>query len=244
MISVVVISRNQRSALERMLAALEAQVPECPRIFVLDRCTDDSQAFLEGRGERFLAKTSGFAFEAGATRDAGLALVDPGHDVLFLDADRAPVNLSPDLLEEALARFDLCLLKGAEDPLRPWFAPEFRLNPAMGHLQNGVFTCGFSIRRTAMETIRKFQDGRLFHPAFDGVWGCEDNYLGDLVRVLGLCCGGFPDTTFVQGVVGDNDAAYKMLRFREQYGLYLRLREHLARTFTAARQLTQGSAPC
>ena len=200
MISVLVISHNQSSYLVKMIEALAEQLPSLNRLFVLDRCTDNSVNILTQTGESFVIKSSGTGFEAGASRDYGLGFL-PQDDILFLDGDRIPHNLTEDLLAQASQQFSICLIKVDTD-YRTWFSDEFSINPNLNSKSSNVVSCGMLISRQVLDKIKQHNQGRVFHEAFDGNWGCEDDYIGYLANHLNIPCGGFPKTTHVEGIVG------------------------------------------
>lgn len=234
MVSVVVISKNQRGPLEKMLAALRSQLPDYPRLFVLDRTTDGSREFLMEEGERFVEKNTGRGFEAGSARNLGLSLVPASDDVLFFDGDRHPIGISPALVEQALATYDVTLISAEKELCRGWFTDHFTENPLMGFKGNSFFTCGFLMRRSAIQEILKLSMfNLLFNPLYDGAYGTEDMFLGDMVYHIGLSCGGFPISCRVNGEVGVMDEEYKAHRSKEQWAMrdgmraLLRVREEV-----------------
>lgn len=211
MITALIISKNQSNNLAAMVQSMRAQLPSIKRLFVLDRCTDDSASVLSELNERCIEKHTGNGFDAGATRDFGLNYINDGDDVLFLDGDRTPFNLSIDLLSFAVKNYDSTLLKADVD-YRKWFTESFTLNPKISAIANEFATCGCLLRRCAIDAIRNQQNGRLFNPAFDGNWGFEDYYVGHLIYRNNFSCAGFPIASYVAGGVGiDNNVPYKML---------------------------------
>jgi hypothetical protein len=226
MVSIVVQGTNLGESGPRMLAALRAQLPECPRCFVLDRSTDGTADFLAREGEQVLVKSEGRGPEPASARNLGLGRTDPNHDVLFLDGDRVPEGLSLPLLEAGMREFDICLLRTRQERFRTWFSEGFQANPSSGFLVNGVFGCALAIRRSALQAICRLQNGLLFHPVFDGHAGEEDGYLGDVAYHLGLSIGGFPMKAAVAGTIQPYDAE-TIVRFGEQLALRSRLRQFL-----------------
>lgn len=222
--SVVIISKDQEASLPPMLAALRAQLPDASRVWVLDRCTDGSLGYLLGEHETTVTKSKGRGFEAGAARNLGLAAVDEGYDVLFLDGDRVPAGLSHELLAAALDLYDFTLVKAEKDKGRPWFAEGFVENPAMGMFWNSFYTCGTLARAPAIKEVQALNHGNLFNPLLNGAYGCEDLYLGDMAYHIGLSCGGFPASCYLKGEVGVLDGDYKRFRMEEQHELRTNLR--------------------
>ena len=91
MIDIVIIGQNEGVYIQQMYTALR----EYPfnRIWVLDRCMDNSEEQLKKSGERYL-KTKGTleGRQTSHARNLGLKVCSPNSDVLFLDGDRYPVS--------------------------------------------------------------------------------------------------------------------------------------------------------
>jgi glycosyltransferase involved in cell wall biosynthesis len=223
---VLIISHNQAKYLELMIKALKLQLPNTQRLFVLDRCSDNSDEILIKNHEKFIVKNEGNGFEAGATRDFGLKHLPKSCNVLFLDGDRIPYNLTENLLAEGIDKFSCCLLKTSRD-YRKWFSDHFVKNPMLGTKYNNVATCGLLLSNVAINSIIAFNKGRLFHEVFDGNWGCEDDYLGDVLYYLKFTCGGFPKYVYVNGQIGDWQELYKKLGAAINRPKLLQLRANL-----------------
>lgn len=195
---VIIISKDQAPELPDMVYALRGQLPNIARMFVLDRCSDNSAEILDSMCEAYIEKESGTGWEAGAARDFGMSYLNYDRDFLFLDGDRIPSGLTEKILIDAFGTYDICLMK-LEADLRPWFQHNFTTNPNLGKYMNDTFTAAFTITNRAVQAIRKVNGGRLFNSVFDGKWGYEDMSMGDLAHTLGFTCGGFPKHVLVNG---------------------------------------------
>jgi len=209
-VRVVIISHNQAALLSEMVYSLRAQL-SFPRLFVLDRCTDGSSDLLDSLGEEYIIKDDGDGWEAGRVRNVGLSHVGYTSPVLMLDGDRVPSGLSDSLLEEASRKYDITLLGVSRDHRKFFKDFDFSPNDKWGSCKNGVYTAGFLISSSALNTITAYNGGFLFNPCFDGLWGYEDMSLGDVGAHLGLTCGTFPRYAWVRGtfdtqVTKDHDA--------------------------------------
>lgn len=193
-ISVVVISHNQAQAIPAMKAFLDKNFSGCPVLMVLDRCVDESVAVATACGMPFIENREGEGFLAGRMRDIGRERLGIDGDALFLDGDRIPSPLfTYEAACKALSLFDLTVLPVQEGEFRKWFHPtSFSVNPKYGEWVNDVFTCGVLVRGSALKSLVDSQKGYLFVPDFDGQFGEEDQYLGDVAFKLGLTCGGAP----------------------------------------------------
>ena len=192
-IHIVVISHNQAKSLPPMGAYLRDRFPGCPVTVVLDRCSDNSIEMARIAGFSPVLNYEGAGFLAGRMRDKGLA-VSGMHDTIFLDGDRIP-SMQFGYAEacKALAMYDLTLLPIRDGEFREWFQDEcFVDNKHFGEWGNDFFTCGLIARKAALESLTRSQDGLMFVRDFDGQFGEEDRYLGDLAHTLGLTCGGAP----------------------------------------------------
>lgn len=192
-IHIVVISHNQAKSLPPMGAYLRDKFPGCPVTVVLDRCSDNSIDMARIAGFSPVLNFEGVGFLAGRMRDKGLA-ASGMHDTIFLDGDRIPsMQFGYQEACKALAKYDLTLLPIKEGEFREWFQDEcFVDNKHYGEWGNDFFTCGLIARKSALESLTKSQDGLLFVKDFDGQFGEEDRYLGDLAHALDLTCGGAP----------------------------------------------------
>jgi hypothetical protein len=180
-----------------MVKQLQLQFPGIKRLFVLDRCTDNSSSILSDLKESFIENKEGEGFLAGRARDLGLKFLGI-ENTFFLDGDRIPVNFSVDLVNRALEKYDICLVSVTED-FRTCFTSDFTFNPEFRRIHNDVFSCGLCIRKEMIEKVVALQQGRLFHPAFDGNFGEEDRYLGNVVLHFKGSCGLFPKNCYLKG---------------------------------------------
>ena len=194
---IIITSKDQSDSLIEMVEQLQKQFPGIKRLFVLDRCVDNSSTILSGLKESFIENKEGEGFLAGRARDLGLKFLGI-ENTFFLDGDRIPVNFSTALVDKALELYDICLASVAED-IREIFKSEFVPNPSFKYMYNDVFSCGLSIRKKMIEMITGIQQGRLFHPVFDGNFGEEDRYLGDVVYHFKGTCGLFPKESYLKG---------------------------------------------
>lgn len=198
-IDIVVISKNQAKSLEQMINTLRIDIPIANRIFVLDRCTDGSKELLERNNEFFVERTDAEGFCAGSARNLGLKYTNPEHDVLFLDGDRIPHNLNYERIAQMLYYFDISMIKNEKDS-RNWFVNIPSINIHRYKTNNNVWSSAILLRRSAVNKISEVVgNGNLFDPIFDGHWGCEDEYLGDVAYSLGMISGGFPSHIYVEG---------------------------------------------
>jgi hypothetical protein len=208
-----------------MVNALKELLPTFKRIFVLDRCTDKSESVLSDLNEYYVKNDIGIGFCAGTARSLGAKYSDPYSDILFLDGDRIPSNLNEQLIYNALHLYDITLIKGEIEP-RKWFSDDFTYNPNYGLADSHVWTCGFAIRREAIQVISKINHNNLFNNLFDGEYGWEDLHLGDVAYHCGLTCGGFPKSSYVEGELSLVYLDDKP-RYLEQNRLRMSMREFL-----------------
>lgn len=222
--NVIITSQNQYAFLPELLNSILLQLPTANRLFVLDRCTDESKEFLKSKNERFIENTEGEGFLAGYSRDLGLKKLGI-ENTLFLDGDRILNNFKQEDVDFAFDIADICLIK-IQDDFRKNFKKTFTVNPEFGKYHNDVFTCGLTIRKEMIQKIVEVQDGRLFHKNFDGNFGEEDRFMGDMAFHLGGTCWLFPEHVYLSGGFSKASDQYRYklqrkIRYRlnKQYGI-------------------------
>lgn len=196
---VIVINREQQQFVEPMRNALAPVEP----LFVFDRCAPV-------KGVNAIVNRGGVGFLAGRMRDLGADGMDD--DILFLDGDKVPLgNIVSDIADLQKFYGAICygvapeyessvyrefMHKDGVHGIVPWQA-EGRTPIAFG-----CYTCGMWLSREAVRSIRKLNGGRIFHPAFDGRWGDEDNFLADELDWLGFRIG-YSTRVRLSGKFGD-----------------------------------------
>lgn len=169
---VVVISHNQAKYIpdfERVLCNYE-------HVYVIDRPSEPYPSGIPA-----IYNLVGNGFLAGRMRDIG-ATCFPDSDILFLDGDKVP---SGNLASLDNMPFE-CILLGVENDPRTHFfdgtthaisLPEDPLEQI-----NGCYSCGILYRKKLIKRFREINEGRIFHPCFDGTWGDEDSWNGDIIN--------------------------------------------------------------
>lgn len=182
---IVVINKNQQEYVKPMIDALYPNDP----LFVFDRCTPVD-------GCRFISNSMGEGFLAGRMRDLGAKDIDD--DILFLDGDKIPNRDILMDIEFLRAKYD-CICYGVDkefessemrsfmredsvDDIVPWQKNSW-------YYATGCYSCGMWLSKEAVSAVRRLNGGRIFHPAFDGNWGDEDNFLADELNYLGFTIG-------------------------------------------------------
>jgi hypothetical protein len=212
-IHVVVPVNNQAGAIGQVLAGLAEQtMPPDHVALVFDRCMDRSRAVAD-RALRRLPRhvevsrldsgLQGTDFLAGRVRDVGLSACagwsGEGRYVL-LDGDCVPdaglVEAHVGVLDRSAAPVATCgLLKrgsAAPDKRTGLFAarPRRLLCPLMVRANLTTWSCNLGLNQAAVERLREVNrllsgEPRVFHPAFDGAWGGEDDFVGATVFKAG-----------------------------------------------------------
>lgn len=173
---IVIIGQNEGGSIEKMLHSLLPYRYE--RIWVLDRCTDDSSSILSEHGEYFV-KTPDWleGRQTAYARNLGATIAQD--DVLFLDGDRYVVAGSIEGIENT--ENDIELLTIEKDSR----IGILNYKQIYGRVYNGFFSCGLFIKRSAIEKVVRFQ-GELFRIDMQADWGIEDTGLGDVCYHLRL----------------------------------------------------------
>lgn len=177
---IVVISKDQPDCITPMLNTLSGH----DVVLVMDRCDYGPQPC------RCIKNTIGSGHMAGFARDLGAGLHDSTKPILFLDGDKIPIG-DVNYLESL--DFD-CILLGVNNDPREWINGGEGVIPwvSKGDLMdphNGVYSCGIYLTPKAMQIARDNCNGRIFHEIFDGNWGEEDRYLGDVLAKNGCSIG-------------------------------------------------------
>lgn len=203
---VVVISHNQAEFMDTMIEALKGH----DVVYVLDRCTDQSEKHQVPANVRTITNHEGSGFLAGRMRDLGASKMDFTKPILFLDGDRVPSG-NLDILESI--PFDIICLGTANDA-RKWITSGEGLIPWINFTNpnNDVYSCGIYLRPPAIAAARDASpSGRIFHEIFDGNWGEEDRYLGDVAHQAGLTLGYTSRVTLagkINGLTTSNSGAF------------------------------------
>ena len=217
---IVVINRNQQEYVTPMIEALRPAVP----LFVFDRC-------MPVEGCNYVLNSEGEGFLAGRMRDLGADGIDD--DILFLDGDKAPMGDIVADIQSLKDRYD-CICYGIDadrehseyrgfmrtdgaDGIVPWQSEGFPY-------AYGCYSCGLWISREAVCEVRRLNGGRIFHPAFDGTWGDEDNFLADELDSLGFRIG---YSTHVRLAGEFGDCRQKMDGYVQNFVKRIKLRKSL-----------------
>jgi hypothetical protein len=236
MSNVVIVSKDQQQNIEEMRDALKACLPSFKRVFAFDRCFEGAKKAAE-LGEKFVLNETGSGFMAGYTRDLGLNALE-NDDTLFLDGDRIPSGLNEELVLKAVSLYDICLIRIENDCRTIFTKDEFTLNPVFQDYYNNVYTCGFVIKKEMISKIKALQEQRLFNSCFDGFYGEEDEFLGNLIFSLGGSCGLFPKSICLKGSFRDVYSIRKNSHFLKQCDKRRKLFAQIDKALKLNKQLT------
>lgn len=213
MISVITLVHNQASNLPIILEAYEIQTLQpYVYIFVLDRCTDESEniikMFSNKHNTEIINNNNGLDFQAGYCRDLGLLRAKT--NVLFLDGDCIP---TPELFYEVDKELNsnepkiviskrknrnkdnvTYIVDSRESTpwYKNWIFGEY--NTLVEHLELSrirmlTWSCSLGLNMNAISIIKEinskigYQD-RLFPTIFDGMWGGEDDHIGHVAMFM------------------------------------------------------------
>lgn len=187
---VVVLIKDQIGNIQKFLDIFR----EDDIVFVLDRPSVDELKVKSPK--RHIINTYGSGFMAGHCRNLGeqyWQVNAPSADICFFDGDRYPPNA---YIFQAIGNFikhyDIILWGVKNDSRLKAMAKSFFYENNRSFLEhpknisNIFYSCGFYIKRTAIDDIKKISEGHLFHPAFNGHWGNEDRFMGNCALKLGL----------------------------------------------------------
>ncbi|HPY04077.1 MAG TPA: hypothetical protein PL161_12720 [Spirochaetota bacterium] len=178
--AVIIISHNQAASIHDMRKALKSV--KADRLWVLDRCSDDSAQLLSG--ETVVTNKEGRGFLAGKMRDIGLDEVLKGDydEVVFLDGDRIPQNISDNIINEEMQNSD-CIIFHRD---LPEIDEQYFKLLNVPRIVTQVYSVGLCVKTKFLKMIRsKCPSKRCFNPVFDGEWGFEDYFFGLELFLLG-----------------------------------------------------------
>jgi len=178
--AVIIISHNQAASIHDMRKALKSV--KADRLWVLDRCSDDSAQLLSG--ETVVTNKEGRGFLAGKMRDIGLDEVLKGDydEVVFLDGDRIPQNISDNIINEEMQNSD-CIIFHRD---LPEIDEQYFKLLNVPRIVTQVYSAGLCVKTKFLKMIRsKCPSKRCFNPVFDGEWGFEDYFFGLELFLLG-----------------------------------------------------------
>lgn len=210
-IRLVIVSQNQSSYIP-LIVNKTSIIKD--RVFVLDRCTDNSIEVCKSLGVNYITTTDDLqGFQAGYARNLGVK--DYSGDVIFIDGDRIPtIPFDSDLLTN-LQKYDTCLFPVQSDIRHTHHHTEFRDNPKYGLMANDFYSCGLYLSSKAIQSLQDFQ-GFIFDPEFNGRWGDEDAMLGDVCYDRGLSCGLVPTHYCLSGDFNGLDKKVKTDDYAKQ----------------------------
>ena len=124
-------------------------------------------------------------FFAGANRNNGLLAAMKNYPkathFFFFDGDRVPKDLDTNYIDELLQKYnaDCCLFICENNDPRA-IARTYKLHGLVdtGSMVSDFYSCGFVISKKACDRILSINNGYLFRPEFNGIWGEEDKFLG------------------------------------------------------------------
>jgi hypothetical protein len=188
MLNIVIIGQNEGESIEKMLFSLRHI--NAKRIWVLDRCTDNSVEILKKYNEYYVETPSHLTGrQTSFSRNLGLSHCDINADVIFLDGDRYVVKGDFNMFNNYHTDISLFFIEEDSRDENYKGDGEFQYMPVQyGKVMNGFYSCGIFFKREAINKVLEFQDGKFFNEDIQDVWGIEDTYLGDVCYHLNLTC--------------------------------------------------------
>lgn len=218
-IGVVIIGKDQGSDILNTHNSIKSSIK---RIFVLDRCSDDSEKICIENNIPYLINLIGKDRQPSRCRNIGLNYFKDNEDILFLDTDRitnfdidilndSPFDVTLTFCENDIRLKDIKNQKEYSDNLT-----YFNENKSWGTFNNACFSSAIFIRRKVInKVIDKF--GYFWDEDFT-LWGEEDRHLGDLLYSVDATCGFTPHNFTTVGKTTDaidkNDDFIKMCQLR------------------------------
>lgn len=186
---VIIINKDQQKYVKKMKKRLCSEKYGIEPLFVFDRCKPVKNC-------NYIHNTTGEGFLAGQMRDLGAAEIDD--DILFLDGDKIPNGDIIHDINSLKMKYD-CICYGLKPKYETSDYRKFMHNKNTDdivpfqknkcHFSCGTYSCGIWLSKEAIRALRNVNNGRIFHPSFDGYWGDEDNFLADELYYLGFKIG-------------------------------------------------------
>ena len=133
---------------------------------------------------------TGNGYFPGRCRDIGAKDII-NEDILFFDEDKVPSINPLSTIHKLNNIYDVIVFPSEiNDYRRSEFIKPHGLIPRKYYNKKSyVFTCGIYLKNYVINDLRILNKGRIFHPIFDGIWGGEDDFLGDEILALGYKIG-------------------------------------------------------
>ncbi len=180
MFKCVIISKDQ----SKYISYFENELKNIEHVYVIDRPTEEYPKNIKA-----IYNYEGTGFLAGKMRDIGANYFNYDSDILFLDGDKFPIKGNIENLDKINGDIILLpilndkrkiFLDLPENTTKEYFIKD-KTNP-----QNFVYSCGILLRKNFIDYVKNINnDGRIFKEIFDGNFGEEDRFLGDIVSCTG-----------------------------------------------------------
>lgn len=177
-------------------------------LIVFDRCNIPDT--YHGKYKYFYENSTRWL--AGKIRNIGIEGINT--DILFFDEDKIPSENPIPLINSLKTKYDVIVfLPDSIDPRKRKLnlsKPNDFVPITNYGLNNFIYTCGIYLNKSVINTVRRLNNGNLFHPAFDGIWGGEDDFLGDEIIASGYKVG-YITTITLNGSINEVDEQHQLL---------------------------------
>jgi len=199
----VIISHKQSDYIGKFVDTLSIELSRM--VFVFDAMDESDIATVNKHSVSFVTVPT--AGNRAANRNAGLKFLETKYEladgdvVEFYDGDRIPVSVmdwNADWSHDVdlfTCEIDKRLEKLAIGPV------------STGTLCNPFYSCGFSMKVSAIRKVEMVNNGNLFDDSFAG-WGCEDQFLGLQCAKLNLSVR-LSDRVVLAGAVGGDEISHR-----------------------------------
>lgn len=172
---IVIITQNQ----ENFLLGMYNAVKSFKYVFVLDRCVDNSESICIENGITYIKNDKGDGFLAGYARQLGVNFFGSDDYILFLDGDKIPKGDLGKIYNYIDANIDCLLFKTIGDTRT--FGSDILLKFPKENPHNTIYSCGVMLSPKLMKKCIEYSTcGRVWNEIFDGKWGEEDRFIGDV----------------------------------------------------------------
>lgn len=177
-INIVIIGQNEGGSIESMLSSLSRY--NYRRVWVLDRCTDNSEEVLKSANEFYVTTPNNLVGrQTSFARNLGVSYCDKESDIIFLDGDRYIIEGDLELAASSFYKDATYFMLEKDVRTEEIFKESY------GGIYNKCYSCGLYLKRQVIDKLLEIY-GEIFPEELQMHWGIEDTGLGDRLYYNGF----------------------------------------------------------